>query len=148
MNAKNYLQQVKMLEDHMVRLNNEYFKMRDIEMNPGGVDYSKERVRSSGKSDTVSSVASKFVDLEAEINKCRRTFEDFRNKVVHQMCCLFNTKYTEILYQKYINYKSLKDIADEMEYSYDWVRHAHGWALQEFQETWSDYLKSDTCITH
>lgn len=148
MKAKEYLNQVKMLEDYMDRLSNEYFKMKELAMNPGGFDYSKERVQSSAVADTMSRTVGRYVDLETEMNECRKTFEDFRNKAVHQMCQLCNTKYTEILYQKYINYKSLKDIAEEMEYSYDWIRHAHGWALQEFQRTWGDYLKSDTFIAH
>lgn len=148
MKAKEYLSQVKMLEDHMDRLSNEYFKMKAIAMNPGGFDYSKERVQTSAVADTMSRTVGKYVDLETEMNECRKTFEDFRNKAVHQMCQLYNKKHTEILYQRYINYKSLKAIADEMGYSYDWVRHAHGWALQEFQMIWNDYLKSDTFKTH
>ena len=49
MKAKEYLNQVKMLEDYMDRLSNEYFKMKELAMNPGGFDYSKERVQCRGR---------------------------------------------------------------------------------------------------
>ena len=66
MKAKEYLSQVKMLEDHMDRLSNEYFKMKAIAMNPDGFDYSKERVQTSAVADTMSRTVGKYVDLETE----------------------------------------------------------------------------------
>lgn len=39
-----------------------------------------------------------------------------------------------ILYKRYVEYKRLKTIADEMNYTYEYIRSMHGWALEEFSK--------------
>ena len=44
----------------------------------------------------------------------------------------------DILYKRYVQYKSLEEIAVEMSYSYTRLRHLHGRALQGFKKKYID----------
>lgn len=55
------------------------------------------------------------------------------DKVIGQIHMLDDITYMEILFKKYIEYKTLKDIAVEMKYSYGRTKHIHGFALEAFR---------------
>ena len=60
-------------------------------------------------------------------------YEDKRS-IVNQINSLDNFKYSEILYRRYVEFKSLGDIAVEMNYTYQYVVELHGKAIKEFSK--------------
>ena len=75
----------------------------------------------------------KYVDLEKEIHEDIERFTELKHKVIGQIHMLDDITYMEILFKKYIEYKTLKDIAVEMKYSYGRTKHIHGFALEAFR---------------
>ena len=108
----------------------------------GSVDYSKERVQSSPSQDApFVRVIHKIIELEEEINAEIDKFIDKKHLIINQIHALNDTNYANILFKRYVEYKSLELIAVEMHFSYDYIKHLHGYALADFEKT---FLKDST----
>ena len=140
MKAKEYLRHLQRLDTMINQKIKELNDLRMISQSTGGMDYSKERVQSSPTGDApfVQSVL-RIAELEKEINAEIDRFVDEKHTVINQIQALQNPRYIDILYKRYIEYKSLEQICVEMKFSYDHIRHLHGDALKEFGEK---FLKS------
>lgn len=99
-----------------------------------GIDYSKDRVQTSG-SGAGNKQIEKMVDLEATIKQMICDTAELRNTAINQIQTLTNVQHVEILYKRYIECKSFETIASEMYLSYYRACHLHGDALQSFQQT-------------
>lgn len=140
MKAKEYLRHLQRLDTMINQKIKELNDLRMISQSTGGMDYSKERVQSSPTGDApfVQSVL-RIAELEKEINAEIDRFVDEKHTIINQIQALQNPRYIDILYKRYIEYKSLEQICVEMKFSYDHIRHLHGDALKEFGEK---FLKS------
>lgn len=140
MKAKEYLRHLQRLDMMINQKIKELNDLRMISQSTGGMDYSKERVQSSptGDASFVQSVL-RIAELEKEINAEIDRFVDEKHTIINQIQALQNPRYIDILYKRYIEYKSLEQICVEMKFSYDHIRHLHGDALKEFGEK---FLKS------
>lgn len=135
MKAKEYLQQLKRL-DTMINQKNQ--ELNDLRLKAGGtgsVDYSKERVQTSPSGEAqFAKLLERIIDLETEINAEIDAFVDKKHTIINQIQRLKNPDYIRLLYKRYVEYKSLKRICVEMNFSYNYIKHLHGYALQNFQE--------------
>ena len=52
--------------------------------------------------------------------------------IINQIKGLENTNYSTLLYKRYVQFKSLVRISEEMNYTYDYIREIHGKALDNF----------------
>ena len=140
MKAKEYLRHLQRLDTMINQKIKELNDLHMISQSTGGMDYSKERVQSSPTGDApfVQSVL-RIAELEKEINAEIDRFVDEKHTIINQIQALQNPRYIDILYKRYIEYKSLEQICVEMKFSYDHIRHLHGDALKEFGEK---FLKS------
>lgn len=91
-----------------------------------------ERVQTTPR-DRLSEEITRIVDLEEEINSDLGALLMFRNKIINEIQSMDNPIYINILYKRYVQYKSLEEIAVEMNYSYRQILRLHGLALQEFE---------------
>ena len=91
-----------------------------------------ERVQTTPR-DRLSEGITRIVDLEEEINSDLGALLMFRNKIINEIQSMDNPIYINILYKRYVQYKSLEEIAVEMNYSYRQILRLHGLALQEFE---------------
>ena len=66
---------------------------------------------------------------------------DLKHKIINEIQGLGNILHIDILFKKYVQYKSLELIAVETGYSYDYVKHAHGYVLENF---YNKFLKDNT----
>lgn len=130
--AKEYLKQVETLDTKIQQKNIELDSLKGNAIGLGAFDYSKEKVQTSA-SESMSGKVAKYVDLENEIHEDIERFTELKHKVIGQIHMLDDTKYINVLFKKYIEYKGLKEISKELGYSYDHIRRVHGWALLEFQ---------------
>lgn len=140
MKAKEYLRHLQRLDMMINQKIKELNDLRMISQSTSGMDYSKERVQSSPTGDApfVQSVL-RIAELEKEINAEIDRFVDEKHTIINQIQALQNPRHIDILYKRYIEYKSLEQICVEMKFSYDHIRHLHGDALKEFGEK---FLKS------
>ncbi len=143
MTAKEYLQQIELLDEIIDEKQDEYDNMRSLLSSPGGIDYSQDKVQTSPQ-DTMGKLVSRYLDLRNEINADIDYFVDMKNKVINQIHGLEDVRYVKLLHKRYIKYKSLELIAVEMRYNYDYVRELHGHALQYFEMKYPDLQKFPT----
>lgn len=96
--------------------------------------YDSERVQTSGAHDKMAETVVRIVDLQSEIvdvtNECiekcievRKTIDSVKNSVLYNL-----------LFKKYIEGKSLDTIADEMGYTYQWIKELHMSAISEIKK--------------
>lgn len=133
MNAKEYLQQLQkadlIINQKIQEKTDLLAKLSSIR----GINYSKERVQVSFQREAPYTASiSKIVDLENEIECLICDYANLKHKIISEIQELSNRKYMDILYKRYIEDKSLEQISIEMNYSYDYIRHTHRHALQEF----------------
>lgn len=135
MKAKEYLQQLPVLD---MKIN---LKLKELEalkvklIGVGGVDYSNDRVQTSPQNAAnFTEILHNIECLENEINTDIDKLVNKRHCIINQINELQNVQYIEILYKRYVEYKDLKKIAKEMEYTYDYIRKIHVKALQNFEK--------------
>lgn len=135
MKAKEYLQQLQRLDTVINQKINELGDLCLKSQSTGGLDYSKERVQSSPSGDApfVKPIC-RIIDLEAEINAEIDRFVDEKHKIINQIQGLKNSDYISLLFKRYVEFKSLERICVEMNFSYDYIKHLHGYALKDFED--------------
>ncbi len=131
--AKEYLQQIRRLDE----LIEQRIKERDALRNFDGVtaiQYDGDPVQTShsGSAPFEKSVE-KLISLEEELDVLIDEYVTLKNKIIGEIQGLNNTVYIALLHKRYVEYKSLEVIAVEMHYSYERVRHLHGYALHAFE---------------
>ena len=132
MAPKEYLMQIQKLNVLIDQRIQELDELKHFD-GVGAIDYSKDRVQTSPQGEaTFVKVVEKICLLEEQINKNIDKFVDLKNKVIGEIQGLSNPVHIQILYKKYVEFKRLEVIAVEMNYSYDYIKHQHGYALQAF----------------
>lgn len=99
-----------------------------------GVKMGDERVQSSADPDKFGKI---FAQIDEEERKLKRMEEDFvlyKVDVINAIKQVQTEKYRVLLNERYINYKSFKMIAVQMNYSYDYILELHGDAVREFEQ--------------
>lgn len=143
MKAKEYLQQLQRLDTVINQKIKELGDLRLKSQSVGSIDYSKERVQTSPSGDApFVKLIGRIIDLEAEINAEIDAFVDDKHKIINQIQSLKNSKYIEILYKHYVEFKRLEVVAVEMNFTYQYVVELHGYALKDFQTTYENLLNS------
>ena len=139
MDAKEYLLQLRQL-DNYIRQNQEMLdELRQTAARIDSVDYSKQRVKiGTPTRSPAEDTAIKLYEISHTLRKEIAEYADLKRLIVSQIRSLESEAYSQVLYKRYVKYKPLDTIADEMGYSYAYMRHLHGWALKEFGEK---YLK-------
>ena len=135
MKAKEYLQQLQRLDTVINQKIKEVHDLRLQAQSTGGLDYSKKQVQSSPSGDApFVKLICRIIDLEAEINAEIDRFVDEKHKIINQIQGLKNSDYIRLLFKRYVEFKSLERICVEMNFSYDYIKHLHGYALQDFED--------------
>lgn len=143
MKAKEYLQQLQRLDTVINQKIKEVDDLRLKSRSVGSIDYSKERVQTSPSGDApFVKLIGRIIDLEAEINAEIDAFADEKYRIINQIQGLKNSKYIEILYKHYVEFKRLEVVAVEMNFTYQYVVELHGYALKDFQTTYENLLNS------
>lgn len=107
------------------------------------IDYSKERVQTNHSREApFVKLIGRIVDLETEISQEINTFIDEKHKIINQIQALNNSKYIEVLYKHYVEFKRFEVVAVEMDFTYQYTRELHGYALQDFERTYKNLLKT------
>lgn len=134
MTAKQYLRQ---LERINILINTKQLQLDELRVISSGfkaIDYAAVRVQSS-PSDRMAALMSKWVDLEDEINNIIDNYVDAKNKIISEISQLHDARYIDVLHKRYVEFKPLTDIANEMGYAYKYTCRLHGRALRAFDHT-------------
>lgn len=139
MKAKEYLQQLKRLDELINQKIKEVTDLRERATSVSGIDYSKDKVQTSPSGDTpFVKLIGKIADLEAEINAEIDSFVNEKHKIINQIQSLKNADYISLLFKRYVEFKKFEIIAIEMNFTYQYVLELHGCALREFETTYKN----------
>ena len=108
-----------------------------------GVDTTKEVVFSSAD-DKMSSVITRIVVLKEELEEQRVAAEEEKNEIISFINNIGDSTLQNVLYERYVNNKSLLEISRSIGYTYEWTRHLHLKAKREFEKSIKTCAKSTT----
>lgn len=134
MKAKKYLLQIEAFQTKIEQKRQRAKEYRELALTSGGFDYSKERVQISNLGGQIENPVIRYVALEQEINEDVRMLEARKDKITDEIHNLEDALHIKILFKKYVECKHLAMVAEELNYSYDRIRHMHGEALKEFEK--------------
>lgn len=140
MTAKVYLSQIRRLDVIIRQKELEAENLMTLAVSLNSMDYSRDKVQTSDVTSRAERLVDKAVDLSEEILEDKTKLILLRQKIVAQIEALDRAEHIDLLYEKYVRYKSLTQIAEEMHRDYGSVRHMHGWALAEFQKKWGNEI--------
>jgi DNA-directed RNA polymerase specialized sigma subunit len=141
MTAKEYLRQLRDMEKAIAKKQDRrceiLYRAKYVTANYSGV-----KVRSGSTSDRVADAVIAAETLQQEIDADMLDLICKRHEIIGQIQQLQKVLSIDILYFRYVQHKSLKDIAKETGYTAQYIRTAHGKALLEFEEQNPDILQS------
>ncbi len=141
MTAKEYLQQLYRADVIINQRIQEKADLRSRLSSIGSMDYVKDRVQTSLPAGAgYEREIVKLVDLENEIDGLIDVYVDLKHKIIGEIHNLRKSDHIKLLYKKYVEYKRLEVIAVEMNYTYQYIKELHGYALQEFSKTYPNLL--------
>lgn len=140
MSGKEYLQQLKINDSIIKNLQQEKEYLTDTLYSVSSQSYDG-KVQSSRDNDRMGTIFAKIDEKEREIEEKIDSFIDFRMKVVDEINKLSNSKHIKILYNRFVLFKSLYDISDELDRTYSCVTSLLCVALKEFEKVHKDMLK-------
>ena len=133
MDAKEFLSQVKKLDLMIKNKLIEKQQWKDIALGITA-NMDGERVQSSGSQQKMSDAIVKCIDMETEINSLVDKLIDTKREVIHTIEQLESPTQYNVLHMIYIQDKTLQEVADEYNMSYDWAATTHGRALKNVRE--------------
>lgn len=99
-----------------------------ITANMGG-----ERVQSSGSKSKMADAVEHCVDAEDYILRSVQRLKAEKREIVSTIEQVDSPTFYNVLFKKYVQYKSLQEIADEYKRSYEWIKSTHGRAVANVQ---------------
>ena len=133
MDTKQYLQQISRL-DRMI--NNKLAEIYQLKTMACSVTVSNdgERVQTSSDKDRLGSTVAKIVDLEKETDMLIDRFVDLKKEIMIIISMVKSERHREILSKKYLELKSIYEIAEELGITDRGCKKAHKKALDEFEK--------------
>lgn len=131
MTAKQYLQQIQRYD---TRIKHKALQIEEIRTQAAGlhaIDYSADRVQAS-PSDRLANVISRWYELECQLTDLCDRYIRRKAIIIQQIESLPDERYVQVLYKRYVEYKSMVVVANEMYYAYEYCCRIHGHALRAF----------------
>lgn len=132
MEAKDYLKQVEKLDLRITNKLIEQQQWREIALGITA-NMDGERVQSSGAKSKMADAIEKCVDMESEIDRLIDDLIDTKKEVIQTIERLDSATEYNVLHMRYIQFKSLQEIADHYGRDYGWATTVHGRALKNVQ---------------
>lgn len=140
MTAKEYLSQAAVLKRRIKQLEDRIEEIRSEVSSPKAIRYDKDMIQSSPTSDAFANYVIRLEKEESKLIKLKEqyleTYEDIRVRLISVNPDI----YSDLLFMRYLEQKTLVQIAEELNYSYEWTCRLHGRALLAFLRNNRDIL--------
>lgn len=133
MTTKQYLLQVKLL-DEKIQANKEALDALKAKLTNITSKFDDVKVQSSNQANFDETLAD-VIDTESKLTRDMCKYINLKYKILNEINAMEDNTLSVILFKRYILGKSLNQIAKELNYSYDHLRHLHLKALREFRKT-------------
>ena len=138
LSAEQYLVQLQELD---VKINQDMERLMEMRVDvshPNGIDYSKDRVQSSGGDCGLEDMVIRYTRMSERINREIDQFFDAKEQIIKEIRSLHDVNYIQVLYKMYVQYKSVKVIASEMDISQRSVWTIQREALEQFSAMYGE----------
>lgn len=140
MTTKQYLNQIDRINRMVNNKLAEIYQLKTMVCSIS-VSANEDKVQSSSDKDKLGSAVAKIVDLENEINKAIDVYVDKKERIVSQIDSIKDIMEYQVLFSRYIEYKTFEQIAEDNDYSVRQILRIHGNALVEFEKKFGqEYL--------
>ncbi len=133
MNAKEYLNRIRAIDFQILKKKEQLARLEDMRGQVRGFDYSGVKVQTSSHGDEALNKALEIMELEQDISKKMLLLEKTRAEIMAEISTLPKQIYVELLTLRYCDLERFEQIAVDMCFSFDRIRHLHGEALKSFQ---------------
>ena len=141
MTAKDYLNQIKDIKLTIRKEQERLAELKEMAMNTGTKELKQDVVQISIKNAGLEDSVGSYVDYEQKIYKRIEAYLELVDTIVDEIYKLnCNYKIKNALSLRYVYCLSMKDIANQMGYSFDWVRHIISQGLELFEEQYKEKL--------
>ncbi len=144
MDVRSYLGQLERQENRIKQKkeNLKYLKFRAFNISSPSISFDNIKSTNTPTSAKFENNIDSCMLIEEEILK--ETFELIFNRhtIISQIHSMDNAKYINILFKRYVEYKRLDEVAEEMGYTHQYVVLLHGKALSEFEKVVEDSRQS------
>lgn len=141
MTAKEYLSQAIYLRSKIRRCEEQISEIHERMQSAGAIRYDKPNIMTSPSNDVLINYIAQLEKAEAKSKELQAIYYTTYNQIQTQIGMVLPAVYSEILSQHWLDGMDLKRIADNMNYSYDRIKHLHGLALITFGRM---FLKDST----
>lgn len=131
--AQVYLERVEMTDSIIKNKLIEQRQWKDVALGITA-NMSGERVQSSGNKSKMADAVEKCVDIEREIDSLVDKLIATKKEVIQTIEQLYSPTEYNVLHMRYIQYKSLQEIADHHGKDYGWATTTHGRAIANVQK--------------
>ncbi len=138
LSARRYLNQLAVIDE---QINQDLERLADMKADAtstGAIDYAKDHVQTSKVGDKLCSDVVRYVTLDEHINQEIDRFVDAKEHIIAEIRGLHKVTYVQVLYKVYVQYKSLKQAAQEMKKSYSYAIDLHKKALSAFEDKYKN----------
>lgn len=137
MTIKEYLNQIQSYREYIRQLKARKENLHIAYTGLSGIDYSGDKVQTS-TSNKLEAEGWKLIErlqkIDDEIERVSIQIDDISDKIGS----LDDDKYSKLLFMRYYDGKSLKDISKEFDLEYSRVCKLHGQALKAFKRKYTD----------
>lgn len=137
LSAREYLEQLQKLNDEINQDLEELENMKLAATSTGAIDYSKDRVQTSPQNALEKRICN-YTDFERVVDSKVDRYVDIKEQLKSEIRGLSKRNHVNVLFKIYVQFKSVKIAADEMEMSYGYVVELHNKALAAFEEKYPD----------
>lgn len=129
MDIKKQFENAKFIKNKMERLNEDLESMTVV---ISAIDTTKENVQSSNQSDLSDSVL-KINDIKEQISECMEKLNEYKQNVYKSLDSLKNTDQYNLMFKRYIQFKSWEEISVEMHFAIRYTYKLHGRCLKNLK---------------
>lgn len=140
--AKEYFAQIRKTDRLIQRLTDTVATLRSG-LTSQNYELKPDKVQTSGPKNALEETIAKIVDLEADINSRIDELVDMKRDAFNMIGKIPDLDQQNVLIGRYIQMKKWEDLAEEFEYTTQWLFEIHGRALLSFSTVNADFLKVD-----
>ena len=139
MTSKQYLRQLARLQLN-IKILTEELEERRTRLTSTAAPVLGDKVQSSPRGDSFAAAMAALIDRDTQRQELVYIYEQERDRIVAEIMGLPNPLQARVLYDRYVQNRTLVQIADDTHYSYTRICHVHGQALADFFRL---YLQDD-----
>ena len=141
MTGVEYLNQLKIMNIIIKQKESEKEEIENKIYGISAVNFDMQKVKTSHNNNTYSLV-DKYIDDKSSIERIIAGNMNNKNYIISLIQKLYEPKYIDLLYKRYVEFKSFNAIAVEMGYSLSHIMRLHCYAIRNFESKFAAEFKN------